>query len=377
VRSKTPPAPEPYEYMSPLSATLGRHIILQTLCEDTSSSTARLLALSESHNDWPDSPRVESKHRELAGAGLGPTFGHTESPLAASGAIAGWYPDPFPDRAEERYWNREWTQLVRDDGRISNDIESEVLTVYSAPDSNALLEPTISPLQSFRDRYSVFRHLEYLGFGSRDGKGRRWSRARMFTKRLVDLAGASILLIVLAPVFVAAALIIKLEDRGPVMFRQVRIGRNSEPFTILKFRTMRIDAEARLADLRHRSAHSGPLFKISDDPRISRVGRFLRRYAIDELPQLIAVLTGKMSLVGPRPALPAELATFDEEFGAGRHSVRPGITGLWQVSYGSDPSFERYRELDLEYVRSHSWRMDVSIIARTFVMALSGRGGSI
>ena len=130
------------------------------------------------------------------------------------------------------------------------------------------------------------------------------------------------LLVLTAPVMAVAAVLIKPHDRGPVLFRQVRIGRDGEPFTLIKLRTMEVDAEARLAELRHRNERHGPLFKVSSDPRITPIGRLLRSTAIDELPQLFNVLTGRMSIVGPRPALPAETAEFDDELKR-RNVVRP------------------------------------------------------
>jgi lipopolysaccharide/colanic/teichoic acid biosynthesis glycosyltransferase len=149
-----------------------------------------------------------------------------------------------------------------------------------------------------------------------------------------------------------------------VFFRQVRIARHGEPFTLLKLRTMEVDAEARLAELRHRNERHGPLFKVSGDPRITPIGAFLRSAAIDELPQLFNVLTGQMSIVGPRPALPAETAKFDDELQR-RHLVRPGVTGLWQVEANHKASFEEYRRLDLFYVDNWSVAMDLAIVIDT------------
>jgi exopolysaccharide biosynthesis polyprenyl glycosylphosphotransferase len=183
-------------------------------------------------------------------------------------------------------------------------------------------------------------------------------------KRALDLAVASMLLLLTAPVMVVAAVLIKAHDRGPVFFRQVRIGRRGEPFTLIKLRTMEVDAEARLADLRHRNERHGPLFKVSGDPRITPIGGLLRSAAIDELPQLFNVLAGRMSIVGPRPALPAEAAAFDDELQR-RHLVRPGVTGLWQVEANHKASFEEYRRLDLFYVDNWSVAMDLAVIIDT------------
>ena len=191
-------------------------------------------------------------------------------------------------------------------------------------------------------------------------------------KRALDIVTAALLLVLTAPVMAVAALLIKAHDRGPVLFRQVRIGRDGEPFTLLKLRTMEVDAEAQLAELRHRNERNGPLFKVSGDPRITPIGGLLRSTAIDELPQFVNVLTGRMSMVGPRPALPSEMAEFDDELQR-RHLVKPGVTGLWQVEANHKASFEEYRRLDLFYVDNWSVAMDVAVMIDT-VPALSRRG---
>jgi exopolysaccharide biosynthesis polyprenyl glycosylphosphotransferase len=192
----------------------------------------------------------------------------------------------------------------------------------------------------------------------------RRSAVQELTKRLFDLVLASLLLIVTAPVMLIAAVLIKAHDRGPVLFRQVRIGRGGHPFTLVKLRTMEIEAEARLGDLRQCNERHGPLFKVSDDPRVTSVGGFLRSAAIDELPQLFNVLAGHMSIVGPRPALPAETAQFDDDLRR-RHLVRPGVTGLWQVEANHKASFDEYRRLDLFYVDNWSIAMDLAVTVDT------------
>jgi exopolysaccharide biosynthesis polyprenyl glycosylphosphotransferase len=192
----------------------------------------------------------------------------------------------------------------------------------------------------------------------------RRSSIQEITKRFLDLVMASILLVLTAPVVFVAAVLIKAHDRGPVFFPQVRIGRGGEPFTLIKLRTMEVDAEARLADLRHRNERHGPLFKVAGDPRVTPIGGLLRSAAIDELPQLFNVLTGHMSIVGPRPALPAETAEFDDELQR-RNLVRPGVTGLWQVEANHKASFEEYRRLDLFYVDNWSIAMDIAVMIDT------------
>jgi lipopolysaccharide/colanic/teichoic acid biosynthesis glycosyltransferase len=198
------------------------------------------------------------------------------------------------------------------------------------------------------------------------------SRWQAWTKRALDIAIASVLLIPAIPVIALFALIVKLEDRGPALFRQARVGRHGEDFTMLKLRTMVVDAEARLAALRSEcNERSGPLFKMDRDPRFTRVGRILDVASINELPQLWNVLRGDMSIVGPRPSLRREHERFDETLQA-RTVVRPGITGLWQIEARDNPSFDAYRRLDLYYVENWSVSLDVVILAAT-AEAVAGR----
>jgi len=168
-------------------------------------------------------------------------------------------------------------------------------------------------------------------------------------------------------------LAIRLGTPGPVIFRQQRVGRDGHIFTMLKFRTMVVDAERQLDRVRGLAQADGPLFKLRNDPRITTVGRLLRRYSIDELPQLVNVLRGDMSLVGPRPALRDEMNDWSPEL-YGRLRVRPGITGLWQVSGRSDTTFSEYSRLDLYYVDNWSLTTDLRILARTFAAVLRPEG---
>jgi lipopolysaccharide/colanic/teichoic acid biosynthesis glycosyltransferase len=190
----------------------------------------------------------------------------------------------------------------------------------------------------------------------------RWEAA---AKRGIDLVVGAAVVVATAPLLVAAAVAVKLESPGPIFYRQRRVGRNGELFTVWKVRTMVVDAEARLADLQARNQMvDGPLFKLDNDPRITRVGRFLRATSIDELPQLLSVLRGEMSLVGPRPALPDEVERFDAELRR-RQSLRPGITGLWQIEARDNTSFGAYRRLDLFYLDNRSLRLDLAILGAT------------
>lgn len=190
-------------------------------------------------------------------------------------------------------------------------------------------------------------------------------------KRMLDIVLGSAILLASAPVVAVAAFLIRREDGGRVLFRQERIGHNGKPFTLYKLRTMSPDAEERKDELLGENMRRGPLFKASDDPRVTRIGRLLRLTSLDEIPQLFNVLLGEMSLVGPRPALPEEVEQFDAELLL-RHDVLPGITGLWQVEGRDDASFDSYHRLDLHYVENWSLLLDLSILFST-VAALVGR----
>jgi exopolysaccharide biosynthesis polyprenyl glycosylphosphotransferase len=194
-------------------------------------------------------------------------------------------------------------------------------------------------------------------------------------KRVLDIVIASIALIFVAPIIGLFALIIKKQDKGPAFFRQQRVGLNGEMFTMVKLRTMCVDAEAKLAELLAKNQRSGPLFKMENDPRFTKVGRLMDATSINELPQLWNVLKGEMSLVGPRPALAREVATFNDRL-LMRHRVKPGITGLWQVESRDDPSFADYERCDVFYVENWSVRLDLMIILQTF-MEVAKRAGKI
>jgi exopolysaccharide biosynthesis polyprenyl glycosylphosphotransferase len=198
----------------------------------------------------------------------------------------------------------------------------------------------------------------------------------LIVKRMMDLAGAGAGLVATAPLLALAAVIIKLSDGGPVLYVQARHGQYRRPFKMYKLRTMVDGAESLQETLEDRNEASGPVFKIREDPRITRVGRFLRRTSIDELPQLFNVLRGDMSLVGPRPLPLRDVARFTEAALVRRFSVRPGLTGLWQVSGRSDVPFDRWIELDLEYVDRWSLALDGQIILKTLPAVLSGTGAT-
>ncbi len=197
--------------------------------------------------------------------------------------------------------------------------------------------------------------------------------SRRLAKEVFDRCGALALLVLLAPVLAVVAVLVRLDSPGPAMFRQHRVGRGGELFPIYKFRTMYADAEARLTGLQERNEHDGVLFKIRDDPRITRVGRHLRRFSLDELPQLMNVLTGHMSLVGPRPPLPAEVAVYPQDMRR-RLVVKPGLTGLWQVSGRADLPWEETIRLDLRYVENWSLSLDLVILLRTVTAVVRTSG---
>jgi exopolysaccharide biosynthesis polyprenyl glycosylphosphotransferase len=192
-------------------------------------------------------------------------------------------------------------------------------------------------------------------------------------KRTFDIIGSLGLMLLFTPVFLFAALRVWGHDRGPILFRQTRVGRDGQSFGCWKFRSMVIDAEDRLPELRAQRANENVLFKMEDDPRVTPPGRWLRRFSIDELPQLVNVLRGDMSLVGPRPPLKHEVAQYDDAM-ARRLRVRPGMTGLWQVSGRSDLAWSEAIRLDLYYVDTWSMVQDLTILARTLGAVLSSRG---
>jgi exopolysaccharide biosynthesis polyprenyl glycosylphosphotransferase len=204
----------------------------------------------------------------------------------------------------------------------------------------------------------------------------RYEGASRFTKRAFDVIGGLIAIVLLSPVLVAAVIAVKATSRGPLLFRQERIGRNGETFRMIKFRSMVVDAEARLQELlgEQRDAGNEVLFKLQHDPRVTPVGRFMRRYSIDELPQLFNVLGGTMSLVGPRPPLSREVDAYDDA-ARRRLLVRPGLTGLWQVSGRSSLSWDESIRLDLYYVENWSLMGDVVLLWRT-VKAVFARDGA-
>ena len=197
--------------------------------------------------------------------------------------------------------------------------------------------------------------------------------AELVVKRLLDLFGALVGLVVLSPLILGTALVIRLREGAPVLFRQTRVGRHGRPFTIYKFRTMARDAEDRYEEVVEPAHANGSAFRLREDPRVTKLGRFLRRSSIDELPQLLNVLRGEMSLVGPRPPLPREVEGYDM-WHRRRLSMRPGMTGLWQIEARLDHPFDEVAELDLQYIDQWSLWNDFRILVRTVPAVLMARG---
>lgn len=195
----------------------------------------------------------------------------------------------------------------------------------------------------------------------------------LFFKRLFDIIISFFALIVLFPLLIIVALVIKLDSRGPVIFIQKRVGKDGEEFLFYKFRSMVHGAERLKEHLHHLSETDGPIFKIKHDPRITRIGRFLRKTSIDELPQFFNVLKGNMSLVGPRPPLPEEVAKYTPHQ-LKRLSIKPGLTCLWQISGRSNISFYEWIELDIYYINYMSFLLDLKILIRTIPVVITGRG---
>ncbi len=218
---------------------------------------------------------------------------------------------------------------------------------------------------------SRFGGMDVATFSSHSSDG--WP---MFCKRLLDVSLSSLLLVALLPVFLIVALLIKLDGSGPVFFVQDRVGLNKRRFRMYKFRTMSCDAEKQQAALEYRNEANGPVFKIRNDPRVTRLGKFLRKASIDELPQLLNVLMGDMSLVGPRPLPVRDYQGFDQDRVRRRFSVPPGITCLWQVNGRSDVSFEKWMELDLDYIDHWSLWLDVKLLAKTIPAVWKGSGAA-
>jgi exopolysaccharide biosynthesis polyprenyl glycosylphosphotransferase len=235
--------------------------------------------------------------------------------------------------------------------------------------------PFALPASGFRFGRARPAHESVLADGYVHYVSVRHKPVQLAFKRLIDIAASATALFFLSPLMVVVALLVKFTSRGPVLFKQLRVGRHARPFNMLKFRSMIANAEELKAKLMARNEQAGPVFKITRDPRITAVGRFIRKYSIDELPQLLNVLRGEMSLVGPRPPVPSEVSKY-EAWQRRRLSVRPGLTCVWQVSGRNQISFEEWMYLDMQYIDHWSLAQDVQLILKTVPIVLTGRGAS-
>jgi lipopolysaccharide/colanic/teichoic acid biosynthesis glycosyltransferase len=200
------------------------------------------------------------------------------------------------------------------------------------------------------------------------------STVYLFTKRIMDFTLSSVALVALSPLMLAVVLFIYLDDpHGSPLFIQDRVGKNGKKFKFYKFRSMVVDAEAKLKELQEKNEMDGPVFKIRDDPRVTRVGKFIRRTSIDELPQLVNIIKGEMSIVGPRPPLPREVQAYGV-YEMQRLLVKPGLTCYWQAKGRNEISFQEWMKLDMRYLREHSMWIDIKLIMLTIRMVLAGKG---
>ena len=288
----------------------------------------------------------------------------TDTDDAVSGHRVGTRPEDLPEIVTRDHVQELILVPADDDiGYVSD--------CFLAVDGFRVRASLVPPLQDFLLSPSGVEHIGGVPLIS---LGRLSYAPRMMPgKRLMDIVGSALALLVLSPVLLATMLAIKIEDRGPVLFTQKRAGYRGRYFRMLKFRSMCTDAEAKLAELQDRNETDGLLFKIEDDPRITKVGKFIRRTSIDELPQLLNVLKGEMSLVGPR-ALPVEIEKFGD-LAIKRLNVRPGCTGFWQTLGRSDLTYDEMVKLDLAYIQNWSIWNDVVLILKT-IPALAGRDGA-
>ena len=192
-------------------------------------------------------------------------------------------------------------------------------------------------------------------------------------KRFFDICLSAAALVVLSPLLLVIAILIYLEDKGPVIYSQTRIGKDGRAFKLYKFRSMCVDADEKLKDLQKLNERDGPVFKIRDDPRVTKVGKFIRKTCIDELPQLVNIIKGDMSIVGPRPPLPNEVEQYNS-YQKQRLLVVPGLTCYWQIQKGEETTFDEWVELDLKYIKERSILLDFRLILLTFKVILSGKG---
>lgn len=247
------------------------------------------------------------------------------------------------------------------------------LPMEATPRSQALDLPLPQPLAVTERVVRVREEVDWDAFLPPRSRSLRW-RIGQAVKRLIDVVASAVGLLVLVPFFAVIGLLVKLTSPGPVLYRSMYLGFRAHPFVGYKFRTMVANADALKGSMAHLNHMHGPAFKIRDDPRITTLGRFLRKYSIDELPQLWSVLRGDMSLVGPRPPLPEEFEQY-QAWHRGKLAIRPGITCFWQINGRSDiHDFDEWMRLDLKYIEVWSLWTDLKILARTIPAVLRGHG---
>ncbi len=276
--------------------------------------------------------------------------------------------------------------VLGDESQLARILEDEVIDEVFFAVGAAELEWTL-PLVRACEEVGVTAHVfaeslvchskpeveDFLGMAMLGYAPVRHSPELLVVKRLLDLVIATIGIVLAGPIMLICAILIRTSGQGPILFRQIRSGLNGRPFEMLKFRTMAVDAEARKNELEHLNESAGPVFKIRADPRITRVGAVMRRFSLDELPQLFNVLRGEMSIVGPRPPLPEEVIQYDR-WQRRRLSMRPGLTCLWQINGRHRIPFEEWMRMDLYYIDHWSIGMDLRIICRTVATVLAGSG---
>jgi lipopolysaccharide/colanic/teichoic acid biosynthesis glycosyltransferase len=251
--------------------------------------------------------------------------------------------------------------------------ERQILSMEATPRADAIDLPVRTPYRVSENVTRIRGEVDWDSFLPPHAHTLRWKIGRR-VKRAIDLVGAAVGLIVLSPVLVLIALLIKLTSRGPIFYRSKYVGERAHPFMGYKFRSMVANADELKGSMAHLNHMHGPAFKIRDDPRITPVGGILRKYSLDELPQLWSVLKGDMSLVGPRPPLPEEFERY-EAWHRGKLAITPGITCFWQINGRSDiHDFDEWMRLDLKYIEEWSLWTDVKILARTLPAVLRGHG---
>jgi exopolysaccharide biosynthesis polyprenyl glycosylphosphotransferase len=328
---------------------------------------------------------MKRRRREVVIVGCGPLARETARDLAATTTVLGAF-----SIADERVRPDLGVAHLGASDRLAAYLEAtpvdEVYLAASLRDHHRPLQDAVAACERLGIPFAVPAHVFRLGRAVpkrerlvADGylhyQATNDRPVKDAAKRLADVVLSAGALVALAPLLLLVALAIKLTSKGPVFFKQVRVGLRGRLFEMYKFRSMVVDAERRLEALTVRNEQTGPVFKMRHDPRVTRIGRLLRTYSVDELPQLVNVLTGDMSIVGPRPPVPAEVARY-EPWQRRRLSVRPGLTCFWQVQGRNAIGFDEWMLLDLQYVDQWSLGTDVQLIGRTVPVVVTGRGAS-